>query len=171
MLRAMKTTPFIVPVFFVASLACVTTACSADTASADNCEGAPWGHAMTLSPGPPVHAGYYSPAECQQICTFTNVCAPTIYQGSQPRYRWGAAPAASCGDRHMPRPNLPGPCDVDGKTVEIGAQFRADIELGQCVVACGPFIRVCTVHAFGTAAEVGNIGVRCGEPLPAGCAE
>ena len=93
----------------VLGLLTVLLACSCSSgedASGNDCAGAPFASGYTLSPGPRVHEGPYTASECRDICGPTfEVCAPTVQQGSQPRYRCGTPPplAAQCGAAHEPR--------------------------------------------------------------------
>jgi hypothetical protein len=138
-----------------------------DDADADECAGAPFGSGYTLSPGPPIHDGYYTTLECADICgPGFDACAPVIEQRSQPRYRCGAPPPESCGPRHMPRPNVRGPCDVDGFDATFGADL--DGRAVDCKIACGPFVPRCRLVE--TRAD-GQSTYRCGEERPEGCGQ
>jgi hypothetical protein len=155
---------------FIASLAILTVltavACSDSAASSDDCAGTPWGDGYTLNPGPAIHDGYYSEAECSAICGRTlSTCAPVVEQRTQPQYRCGAPPPAHCGPRHQPRPNVLGPCDTVRGGIDISVSATQLAE--PCGVLCGPgFGSVCTKSS--TAVE-GRHTVRCGDPIPAGC--
>ncbi len=133
----------------------------------DPCSGSPLGDGYTLGlNGGPIHAGYYSELECETICGWQySKCAPVIAELSRPAIRCGAAPAASCGPRHLPRPNLPGPCDTPrGFDVEARGWEPLAPTSVDCLMICG--IKDCQPSSV----KQGKVlRIRCGQPTPAGC--
>ena len=166
--RAVRRHAWLMRIAAVALVALSTTlwVCScASSANDDDCEGIPWGAGYTLSPGPPIHDGYYSKPECEDICSGFSTCAPVHEQRGQPRYRCGAPPPASCGPRHTPRPNVRGPCDSDGFDIVVTSGEGGAVT-EPCGVICGASVSTCRVVAT---LPDGRGTFRCGEELPVGC--